>query len=96
MAAVVEGYYATEFDHLAGDEQAAISTGERKIKTILSRLAKKHPEECVLIAENEDGSVYYHVPWSWLSIRPPKKMNLTDEQRQALRDRLEEAKRNRK
>lgn len=33
-------------------------------------------------------SKYYHVPRSWIIVRPPKKMTLTDEQRKAIGDRL--------
>ena len=34
-------------------------------------------------------SAWYEVPVSWVKIRPPKRMNFTDEQRKALGDRLQ-------
>ena len=84
----MERYTETEFDHAQGSDTASISTGERSVINLLSRLAKRHPDECVLIAENTDGSVYYRIPWKWFTIRPPRKLNLTDEQRQTLGERL--------
>lgn len=77
----MERYNATEFDHLAGEQTASISTGEMSVRNRLEKLAKKHPTECICIAKNTDGSVYYHIPWKWLSIRPPRTVTMSEEER---------------
>jgi hypothetical protein len=38
---------------------------------------------------NKDGSIYGHIPADWLRVKPKKKVNMTDEQREASKARLE-------
>lgn len=52
----------------------------------IRKLAEKHPEDCQIIADNEDGSICAHVPVSWLRISPPRQY--TEEQRQQMGERL--------
>lgn len=56
------------------------------IKSVIRKLAEKHPEDCQIIADNEDGSICAHVPVSWLRIFPPRQY--TEEQRQQMGERL--------
>ena len=66
----------TVIDHVGGigcsDEWCGVSTGEISIKNRLEQLAEKYPQEVECVAKNSDGSVYYHVPWEWVKIKPPK------------------------
>ena len=68
------------------------SSDERKWITKIRKLATAHPDEVQILAEPEmnDGCIYVAVPSSWLSIRPPKKMNYTDEQRAQIGFRLKQ------
>ena len=75
------------------DERATVSFTQGRYKTQIKKLAEKHPEECQIIAENADGSLCAHVPTSWIAVRPPKKLNLTEEER-ALRGEMLRANRN--
>ena len=75
------------------EERATVTFTQGRYKTQIKKLAAKHPEECQIIAENEDGSLCAHVPTSWISVRPPKKLNLTEEER-ALRGEILRANRN--
>ena len=84
----MEVYKETVFEHLIGQRFYGISTDEMKVRNKLNKLKEQYPDECVCIAENEDGSVFYHVPESWVCIRPPKKMNLSDEKRAELAERM--------
>jgi len=68
-------------------ETATVTFTQGRYKTQIKKLAAKHPEECQIIAENLDGSLCAHVPTSWIVVRPPKKLNLTEEER-ALRGEL--------
>lgn len=60
--------------------------GEGRYKSVIRKLAEKHPEDCQIIADNEDGSICAHVPVSWLRISPPRQY--TEEQRQQMGERL--------
>ena len=78
----------TVFEHLDGNNTWTVSTDERVWKNRLSKLAEQHPDEVECVAVNRDGSVMCHVPASWLRLRPPVKRNMTEEEKQAARDRL--------
>ena len=67
-------------------KRATVTFSQGRYKTRIKELAKKHPEECQIIAQNKDGSIYAHIPVDWIRINPGKK--LTKEQRKALGERL--------
>ena len=77
----------TAIDHYGGEKFAGVSTGERTLISRLNKLAEQYPDDVKVVAVNQEG-MYYKVPWNWISIRPPRKMNLTDEQRAAIGARL--------
>ena len=83
---MAEGFNETAIDHMGRSDYAGVSTGEYSVKLRLSRLAEKYPDEVKMIADNTDGSVYYHVPWKWIKIRPPRQ--ISEEQRAASAERL--------
>lgn len=87
----VEGYNETVFEIEGDRDHWTVSTGQSAWRNRLFKLAEEHPEEVKCIVRNEDGSVLFHVPKSWLTVRPPKKMNFTDEQKQAASERLKAA-----
>ena len=45
-----------------------------------SERAAERPEECEIVAENQDGSLYAHIPVAWIKINPTQQ--LTEEQRE--------------
>lgn len=51
------------------------------LKGKLLRLAIQYPDDVKIIKENDDGSVFAHVPIKWIRVQKPKKMNLTDEEK---------------
>ena len=67
-----------------------VSTDERKMITRMLKLAEQYPDEAEILEmpETNDGCLYMKVPADWLLIRHPKKMKLTDEQREAAAARL--------
>lgn len=81
-------YNETILEHDGCKDYWGISTGEQKWKNRLAKLHVEHPTEVELVADNPDGGVYYRIPKSWVKITPPVKRNLTEEQRNALRERL--------
>ena len=74
-------------DWLTGDTVISLSITQERIRNRLSKLAAEHPGEVDLV-KNRDGSIYAHIPLSWLWIRPPVRQDLTDEQREQRRERL--------
>lgn len=84
-------YNETVIEHEISQDYYCISTGERTWKNRLKRLALYHPDACVVIAENDDGSVCYHVPKSWVKISPPRHVVMTDEQKRKTAERLKAA-----
>ena len=91
---VMAEFNETVIDHVGtifkSDDWCGVSTGEVSVKNTLKRLAEKYPDEVECIAENSDGSVYYHVPWDWVAIRKPKQMHFTDEQIEQYRKTMKE------
>lgn len=81
----------TVIDHVGtifeSDDWCGVSTGEVSVKNTLKKLAEKYPDEVECIAENSDGSVYYHIPWEWVSIRKPYKRIMSEEERAAIIER---------
>ena len=84
----MEAFNETTIEHLGGEELCGISTGERTMRNRLAKLAEQNPEQVKCVAVNPDGSVYYKVPWRWVTVRKPKKMNLTEEQKASLIERF--------
>lgn len=84
----MEVFNETVIEHTKNDKFCAISTGEMAVKNRLAKLAESHPDDVKLIAKNDGGSVYYHIPFKWVKLSPPRKVEMTDEKREALTERL--------
>jgi len=75
---------------------AYVSSDERHWITRVHKLAEEYPEQVKIIAEpkQNDGCIYATVPVKWVRINPPKKCNLTDEQKAEMSARLKRVHRN--
>ena len=68
------------------------TTDMNKWINYITKMSKKYPNECKIIHTNADGSVFVHMPKEWFQPpRPPKKMNLSEEERQERAERLQKA-----
>ena len=86
----------TSIGRIQGDKYTTISTGERKFVNQLKEWVIEYPED-VCLTINTDGSAYARVPYDWLRfVKPPTKRNYTEEQRQAMGERMKKARENRK
>lgn len=56
------------------------------LKSKLMRYAESRPEEVRVMAENEDGSAFFHIPISYIKLSPPRKVS--EEQREAAGERF--------
>lgn len=86
----MSAFNETAIEHIAGEELCGISTGERTMRNRLAKLAEQNPEQVKCIALNEDGSVYYKVPWRWVTVRKPSTRTMTAEQRAELAERMKD------
>lgn len=56
------------------------------LKSKLMRYTENRPEEVKLMAENKDGSAFFHIPISYIKLSPPRKVS--EEQREAAGERF--------
>jgi hypothetical protein len=71
---------------------AFFSSDERKWITRVRKLKEQHPDQVQIIAEPEtnDGCIYCKLPADWLRIGPKRQVNMSDERKQELAERLRE------
>lgn len=67
---------------IKGSEFAGVTASEIAFKNQVLELAKKRPEDVKIIAMNNDGSIYAHVPRKYVKLHAPR--ILTEEQRAEL------------
>lgn len=72
-------------EFIRDEKRATVAFSQGRYKTRIRELAKSYPEECQIVAENEDGSICAHIPVDWVRINPGK--NLTEEQKEQLAER---------
>lgn len=63
---------------------AAVTLTQRRYITKVKKYAQSKPDECKVLAENADGSIFAHIPVSWVKISPPKEVS--EEQREKAKD----------
>lgn len=73
---------------LKGDKMATATFPRGKYATRVSKLAEQYPDEVHICHKNKDGSIVAHIPVSYVHISRPRRLNLTEEQRRAMRERL--------
>ena len=75
-------------EFLKDESQATVTFSQGRYISRIKKFAAERPEECKIVAENKDGTICAHIPVSWIKIAPPREVKLTEEQRQALAERL--------
>jgi len=71
-------------------EAGYFSSNEQRWINRVRKLANEHPDEVTILSEPEDndGTIYARMPVSYFRLQAPQKQNLTDEQKEALSERL--------
>ena len=66
------------------------SSDERKWIARIEKLIEEYPDEIRVIAkpETNDGCIYVQLPAEWLKIQPKRKVEMSEEQKDVLRERL--------
>ena len=80
----------TGFEYLVEENFATIWSSERKWINKINKLKQSYPDEVQIKHTPEDnhGMIYARVPKNWFKLTPPRKVNLTEEQRAALSERM--------
>ena len=71
---------------LKGAKTAMITVTQVRYKNKIKKYAASKPKECVVLAENTDGSICARIPLSWLKISPPRKSS--EKQREKAREHM--------
>ena len=71
---------------LTNASTATVTASQPRLITALKKYAKDRPNECQIVATNPDGTIVAHVPTTWAVVRPPRKMELSEERKEELRE----------
>ena len=66
----------------AEEKTASIYTATPAMLRKMNKLLEQRPSEVKLVCENEVSKIF-EVPVKWVKVSPPRKVNLTYEQKQA-------------
>lgn len=74
-----------------------VSSDQQKMINRVRKLAAEHPDEVTIKAypEQNDGCIYATMPAEWLKLSPPRTVNMTDERKAELAERLRKARESR-
>lgn len=78
----------TVYEHEHGRDTFTITAAERWSINMVRKLKEKRPDEVQIVAENPDGTLLARMPYSWMRVCPKRKVNISDEERDALIKRL--------
>lgn len=84
----MDAYNETVIETEGSRDHWTVCTGQMVWKNRLARLARENPEQVEHLITNLDGSVVYHVPKAWVKISPPRKVNMSEEQKAISAERL--------
>lgn len=72
---------------IKGNDYAGVTVPSgTALKSKLMRYAQERPDEVKLMAENKDGSAFFHIPISYVKVSPPRKVS--EEQKKAAGERF--------
>ena len=74
-------------EFIKNEDTATVSFTQERFITKIKKLAEQYPEDVQITHVNKDGSIVAHIPVSYIKLSNLSR-NLTDEQRQAISDRL--------
>lgn len=73
-------------EFLRNSKTATVCFTQSKYINKIKKLAEKYPDEVTITHENKDGSIVAYIPVKWIKVSPPRQVS--DEQREAARERL--------
>lgn len=78
----------TIMNYNQAEDMGNVFTYDSKVIKRLTECCEERPDECQEVRVNSDGGHEYNVPKSWITCRPPKKMNISDEKRAELAEKM--------
>ena len=72
---------------LTGEDTIAVTVSQKKFVNKIKRFALTD-ENVVILAENSDGSIFVHLPISYLKLSPKRKDNISAERKAELAERM--------
>ena len=78
------------YEWLRGQKVIAGTLCRGRAQNRIRALAQAYPDEVQILADNADGSIFFHMPISYLPLpRRPVRRELTEEQKEISRQRFE-------
>ena len=89
---IASGENAIEW--FTGSDRATVTLSSKRHITRIRKLAAAHPEAVEIIREPEKngGYLYARIPASWIKFNAPMQREFTEEERAAIRERLNKSK----
>lgn len=93
MADTTWGENENAIEWLDSRDKATVTLHGGRLKNRVLRLAEESPDEVEIRREPDEngGFLVAKIPVKWVKITPPRRLELTDEQKEALAERLSAA-----
>lgn len=75
-----------------GQDTIAVTLSQGRYISKVKKLAKRHPDQVKILHENEDGSIFAHLPIRALKLNLSAKRELSEEDRKKIGARLHSGK----
>ena len=72
---------------ITGDDTISVTVSQKKFVNRIKRFALTD-ENVVILAENPDGSIFAHLPISYLKLSPKRKDNISAERKAELAEQM--------
>ncbi len=79
---------------LKDEDKITLSLSSKRYINKVKKICSEHPEDTKVI-ENDDGTIYAELPIGCLKISYPNKRELTEEEKEELRERIKLARKKR-
>jgi hypothetical protein len=81
--------YENNIEWITGETSVSAYFTQKRFINLIKKLSEKEPDKVIISHINQDGSIVAEFPLDYVSVRKPREINLTDEQKQAIKERLE-------
>ncbi|MBR3000379.1 MAG: hypothetical protein IKF39_05205 [Oscillospiraceae bacterium] len=90
MAEQTWGENENAIEWLDSRDKATVTLHGGRLKNRVLRLAEEYPDDVEIRREPDEngGFLVAKIPVKWVKITPPRRLELTDEQKEELRERL--------
>lgn len=66
--------YENVLEWLDGNDTISATLHQKKFVNRIKKLSEIHKDEVKIIAENDDGSIFVHLPLSYLKLNPKRQL----------------------